>query len=122
MPINIKIGEGVTEPQAFILKTTTNGVTSAADITGYASVAFYARPEDNAGDEVSRTTGDGDISVTDASAGELAVTFGEADLLFSVGSYLAYFIVVDGTGKRIRFPVENDYIKITVLERFTIDA
>lgn len=111
-----EIREGTTEP---ITVTLYDG-TTAANITGYSSVALFLRAED--GTTISKTDGvGGGITVTTAASGLLAVSFGETDLLYSKRNYSGYIIVEDGTGKRSAFPSDSEFI-FNVRERFSNDT
>ena len=106
--------QGTTEP----VNVTLMDGTSAANITGYGSVAIYLRSKDGSV-SVEKNTSDG-ISVVSASAGTLTITFGASDLLYSKELYKGYIVVVDGTGKRSSFPSDGEFV-FKMLERFSND-
>lgn len=107
--------EGSTDPVNIILHS--NG--SPADITGFASVAIFLLSA-NEQVTVEKATGGNGITVNDAAAGDIDVQFGESDLLYALGWYTGYVIVIDGSGNRSSFP-ENEEIKFVIRPRFSND-
>lgn len=114
MTTTFRFRQGTTEP----VNITLMDGSSAANITGYTSVALFLRSKDDSL-LVEKSTSDG-INVTSASAGTLTVTFGATDLLYSKDYYTGYILVVDGTGKRTSFPSNGEFI-FKMLERFAND-
>lgn len=114
MTTTFQFRQGTTEP----VNITLMDGTSAANITGYGSVAIFLRSKDGAA-SVEKSTSGG-ISVVSASAGTITVTFDAGDLLYSKDYYTGYILVVDGTGKRTYFPSNGEFV-FKMLERFSND-
>lgn len=115
MAITKHYREGTTDPVSITLYS--NG--SAANITGYTSVAIFLKSHDG---EVSveKATGGSGITVSDAAAGEISVQFDEDDLLYAKRSYRGYVLVVDGSNNRSSFP-ENEEFSFLMRPRYSND-
>lgn len=113
-----KYREGTTEPIDITLKDGD----SAANITGYTSVALFLRSADGAA-ESEASTADSGITVTSASAGTIKLhpSLLSAALTYAKRVYYGYIIVVDSSSKRSSFP-SNDNFEFRMLERFTGDG
>jgi hypothetical protein len=107
--------EGDTDPVAITLMDGED----PADITGYASVSLFLRSKDKQ-EQVEKATGGNGITVVDADAGEITVTFEEDELAFAKSRYEGYFIVVDGSGNRSSFPNDEE-IAFVMRERLSGD-
>lgn len=118
MTVKYYFREGTTEPITIFLKDGT----SAANITGNASVSIFLRSSDGA-TQSEASTADNGITVTTAASGEIALhpALLTTALLFSKERYYGYIIVVDGTSKRTSFP-SNDQLEFIMLERFSGDG
>lgn len=118
MKTSYDLREGTTEP---ITVTLMDG-TTAASITGYASVALYLRSADDAV-VVTGTTAGGGVSVTTAASGIVAINPASLSttLLYSKGYYKGYFVVTDGTGKLSKFPNGAEF-EIHMREKYTGDS
>lgn len=105
--------EGTTEPITITLKDGT----SAADITGYASVTIFLRSQDGA------TQTEAALTVTTADSGIVSLDPGDltTPLVFSDGAYFGYIIVVDGSADRTSFPSNGEFL-FSMLERYSGDG
>lgn len=110
--------EGSTEPITINLKDGT----TAANITGYASVSLFLRSADGLA-QSEASTADSGITVTTAASGTIALnpSLLTSALLFSKVSYFGYVIVVDGSSKRTSFPSDDEF-EIVMRERFSGDG
>lgn len=110
--------EGNTEP----VDITLYDGTSAANITGYTSVAIFLRSEDGSV-QVEGVTPSSGVAVVSASAGtiQFVPAAATAALTFSKVSYSGYVLVIDASGRRTTFPSDGEFV-FRMLERYTGDG
>lgn len=99
----------VNDTEVALATTLTRPGGTAVDLTDL-TVKFKMVAND---DTVKVAETDANVTVTDASEGEVEYAFQAADV-DTVGTYHAYFVVIDGSGNRDTFPVHEDYLEVKI--------
>lgn len=95
-----------TEPIEFQL--TRDGV--ATNLTGITSITLQMKNvATGAWTPYPNTGGSPKLAVTDAANGKVTFSPAAGDLAFSAGSYECFFWVVDGAGKSVSFPTDQNF-------------
>lgn len=105
------IREGITDPIVFGLQEIDpdTGEASAVDLTGVTEVELRLQPKAG-GSALSFATAGGQISVTDASGGEVTFVPAADDLDDAARGYDGYIKITDAAGTVISFPSGDNFV------------